>query len=461
MIRCEGLGVKIFSTIIMCLAMGGCLLKKSESSKTLDISSTKHDHHHEKDSPGGPLLGGYPWGIFSLQTTFSKRVTFKSNDNEIALANKIFESLGSKSGTSIMVAFPLYLEHKGYRPFGDGQSNAQANFAQWTAEHPPFLALYDRTSKKTVLFINRSLTAGDQWKLTYMDGSSADFSLTPVDNTYPTSITTAYSRMATLELNQQKLNWDSLANGKALFFKPEGWQEGFAVKFQNPFVPVETLLKDVPQRFKNFSTNGKAHSVPNALKVSYNNPQKPLIELMDSATKSGYLTFTNDKVHAEYPNNNPGFIEKSVGGNWTFLANPNLWEKSAANASTFKQLYSCFAGRAQYEESIKKAVSGTSWHNVGDPGEYLINSVGGESRSLVAAIGEDLTTGALAPNMKLAFGLTHNGYSGFLEPNFAFISLNGQYHWHPVHTNEPICIEVWTPFCKYSENNAFGMNCAN
>ncbi len=452
-----------FAPSLFALAAGsffaGCLQKKVGTSQPNDAV---HSHtHSDKDSSGGPLLGGYPWGVFSLQTTFAKRVTFKANDNELALANKIFESLGTKSGSSLMVAFPLYLEHKNFRPFGDGQSNAQANFAQWTQEHPPFLAIYDRTSRKTVLFINQQLNAGNKWKLTYMDGTAADFALTPVDTSFPKPITSVYNRIVVLSLNQDKLQWDSLASGKVLFFKPDGWLDGFAVKFQNPFVPIETLLKDVPQRFKNFSMNGKAVSVPNPMKVSYGNVKKPLIELMETSPASGYLTFANDKVHAEYPNNSPGFIEKSVGGNWTFLSNPGLWEKPASSATTFKQLYSCFAGRARYEESLKKAVSGTSWHNVGDPGEYLVNSIGEESRSLVAAIGEDLTAGMLSPGMKLAFGLTHNGYSGFLEPNFAFISLNGQYHWHPVHTNDPVCIEVWTPFCKYSDTNAFGMNCPN
>ncbi|MBL7669173.1 MAG: hypothetical protein JNM39_01690 [Bdellovibrionaceae bacterium] len=400
----------------------------------LSMTASAHDGHSlHKDSPGGPLLNGYPWGIFSVGTEYEKRVSHQFNDQEISLANRIFESVSS----GLQVAFPIKLQNKGYRPFGDGQSNGHADFALWKPLDPPYLATLDRIQSKLTLKIHDSIDTIGKLSLRLPDG---------VVHTYIQQKENIFIIPVDLDL----LGWNSLDKGKVIHVKPSHWGDWFPLKFQNPYVRIENLVSGIPSSLK----NGIAQ-LPNPIGVDDEQSVPPLIQLMNNYKKNNYLLFTVDKVHSIYPfPNDPGVVEKTSGGNWTFLLNPTLWENLPRQ--TFKQLYSCFEGRAHWEESMKKTVSGTSWHHVGDEGEIILHSIRNEKRPLVTAIGEETVP---PQDVSLAFGLTDVGYASKADPGNAFISVKGNYHWHPIHTTTPICVEVWTPLCKPSVENSYGFNC--
>jgi hypothetical protein len=46
-------------------------------------------------------------------------------------------------------------------------------------------------------------------------------------------------------------------------------------------------------------------------------------------------------------------------------------------------------------------------------------------------------------------------------PGYSLVSVKGTYHWHPIHTTKPICVEVWTPPCVPNEKTGYGFQCHN
>lgn len=448
------------------LAVFSC---KATNLKSSDAASDSHLHGHSHDysdkihhhSEGGVLLGGYPWGVFDLQMQFEKRLGHTKNNQEMTLSNRIFEALGSHDPGSAMVAFPVFLEHKGYNPFGDGQSNGHADFSSWSFDSPPYIAIYTGSDGKGQLVVllhqGLSVSSSDVFDWILDNGPSKSIAPTDLGSDFPDPIKRNYNKMIAVDV--EATNWEKRTGGSYGFFKPSSWDDWFAVHFQNPYVPIAELVSSVPKNYREFSVNGRVLSVPNPMKGKAGISKPPLIWFMENYIKDDYLVFPTDKVHSLYPSPGlPETVEKTVGGNWTFLLNPNFWD-SGNPPDTFKQLYSCFPGRAYWEESMKKAISGTSWHHVGDPGEFLLNSIEGEERSLVTALGVEVPMNKIPGGGALAFGLSYVGYSGVLKPNFAFISVKGQFHWHPVHTSSPVCIEVWRPFCDVTSSNSYGMAC--
>lgn len=394
-----------------------------------------HDHHNHENSPGGPLLQGYPWGLFPVDVSFDKRVEHKRNDQELVLANKIFEYIAQ----GYDVAFPINLNHQGsFNPFGDGQTNSEGNFSDFKKAEVPVMALLNRNaSKLKVVFSSSLVSSGQKVKLRW-----------------PQNITTEYTLNDQLEielsLDISALNWDTHFAGQVLYLQPENENGWYPIKFQVQNIPVSELAAGVANSLR-------FGDIPNPLEADQDLETPPLLQIMEKAkaADSKYNVYTTDKVHSIFPNaNDPNFAHKSSGGNWTFLLKQEYWE--GPNKRTFKQLYSCFQGRATWEESIRKSVSGTSWHHVGDPGEIILNSIKNEDRELITAIGVKINPPA---GMTLAKGLTHVGFAAKTIPGYAFISVQNQYHWHPVHTTLPVCVEVWTPDCVPAEDNGYGFNC--
>ncbi len=451
----------IKNTLLLLALLELCNCKSNNTNTSSNAANEcdnqpQHQYYH---SDGGPLLGGYPWGVFDLQMQFNKRLSHQKNDQDMSLANRIFESLGNSEIGTVMVAFPVALDHKNYRPFGDGQSNGHADFAAWGAHSPPYIALFRRENNTVTLLLHRELNLANakfiEWSIGA--GPAAQYPIHPVSADLPNSIRNDYTHFVKVEV--AKSNWEKRTGGVFAFFKLADWNDWFAVHFQNPYVSIDELMNSVPQQYKTYSAAGGSRSVPNPMKAVAGTALPPLLQLMSKHANNDYLVFPSDEVHSLYPSPNlPETVVKTVGGNWTFLLNPQKWEVGNP-PDTFKQLYSCFPGRMYWEESIKKAISGTGWHHVGDPGEFLLNSIEGESRSLITALGVKVPTDAIPNGANLAYNLQYVGYSGFLEPGFAFISVKGQFHWHPVHTVTPVCIEVWRPFCDINDSNKFGMEC--
>lgn len=390
-----------------------------------------HRTHNHENSPGGPLLNGYPWGLFSLNISFAKRVLHKKNDQELKLANKIFESLARADA----VAFPFFLEHKNFKPFGDGQSNAQASFNTWKKTAPPLIAIWIEKTKTLKIFFHESIIKDKgEVIVRFPDGAIKKIGYNKNDG-------------AGIDIDDTKLGWNKLGQGKVIFAKPAHWNDWFGIQFQKPNVLISELVSHIP-------VNLIYKSIPNPLKIKASISEPPLLQLMNQATKNEYEIFATDKVHSIYPNPKAtDFVHKSSGGNWTFLLKPALWEKEGHEKETFKQLYSCFEGRSYWEESTRKSVSGTSWHHVGDPGEIILNSITDENRSLVTAIANKIE---VPEGITLAYNLNFIGYASLTRPGYAFVSSKGQYHWHPIHTPNPICVEVWTPEAQPSVSNGFG-----
>lgn len=388
------------------------------------------DHHKYENAPGGLLLEGYPWGVFSNKVDFNNRVKHLANDQEIQLANKIFEKIAKYE----RVAFPLFLENQGYKPFGDGQSNGQANFAFWSEGEPPLVVTLNKEVLKVEFHSSLSLPQGI--KILFPN---------QVEKSIQQDLTGEYK----IQIDSDKLGWNKISGGNFLYIKPAHWNDWFPIKMQNPYIHVQDLVKNIP-------TNVSKTKIPNPVNLDADLSTPPLIQLMKKYKAQDYLLFTTDKVHSVYPKPGANSIEKTSGGNWTFLLNPTQWQ--GPQASTFKQLYSCFEGRAYWEESMKKSVSGTSWHHVGDEGEIILNSVENEDRSLVAGVGEAVTPPA---GIKLAYGLNYVGYASKVSPGSSLVSIKGTYHWHPIHTTKPICVEVWTPPCVPSEQTGYGFQCQN
>tara|TARA_B100000749_G_scaffold280875_1_gene279629 strand:+ start:75460 stop:76683 length:1224 start_codon:yes stop_codon:yes gene_type:complete len=402
----------------------------------MSVQAFAHGNHSENSYPGsngGPLLRGYPWGIFANSVDFDKRVKHTKNDQELVLANRIFEMIAIFDA----VSFPIHLEHQGYNPFGDGQSNGQAHFKEWSLPHPPVIGGLKKDSNTlTLYFAPEILQGATKVHLRNPDGLIKD---------YPANEDGAFE----VPVNVEAWGWNTPENGKTVYVKPFHWGHWFAIKFNSPYVSVDSLANAVPESLH-------YRSIPNSLSIDANGDVPPLLQLQSRAAEAEYSIHTTDIVHSVYPNpSDPQFVNKSSGGNWTFLLKADLWNNEHTRA-TFKQLYSCFAGRSFWEESVRKSVSGTSWHHVGDPGEIILNSVEGESRELVTAIGEKVEP---PPGVLLAIDLGHVGYASLLKKGQAFISKQTQFHWHPVHTIEPICVEVWTPFCPPNSQNSYGFSC--
>lgn len=361
------------------------------------------------------------------------------------MANLLLDNVPANSPSEIQIAIPVALEHnEAMNQFGDGQQNGYASFG--TLQHVPFKVLLSRPATRNVSEADLTFTVSQGPLEVSILGSTQTV---PVDA----------QGMAHLQVDLQKLGWDGMYNSKPLFFRPQGQSEWFAVSFPNPNILVEELVGGMGPSFQKLP-NGLSIVDPLGLKGS-KNPQNDLRQIKDEnnqgfdlarassrETPTGSYQFGGQtkqytNTHGIYESSGVPLTQTSSGGVWTRYR----------VGDPFKIVYIAKDKRIPDVEEELGVVAGTGPHFIGATAEIILNNLGDDS--LMTFYGIQAPT-AGPDGGPMAFGLTHQWVGTWLKPGQAFVTPEGNYHWHLNHLIKDIAVQVFTPPNVPTEQNHYG-----
>jgi hypothetical protein len=353
------------------------------------------------------------------------------------MANILLEEISYSAPGQLQVAFPALIEvnPNQSQQFGDGQQNANSHLAG--LKNPPFVARLSRAYEKSgKVFIEVSKELSSLVGVTEIEVSVLGEEL---------SVRSEKAGEFSFDISTEKMGWNGLYDAKALFFRPKGWKDWFVLSFPQAYLPIEKLLAGMREEDRRLPTG---ESVVNPLALhSQVDPQNQL-RLIKPETNLGFemaRVSRSARVHGHYLSPDGKTVLTSTGGVWTrfYLGAP------------FKNVYLAKDGRVLDLEEDEGVVSGTGPHKIGATAEIILNSVG--SKPLMTFYGLELPK--VGPRgEKIAWGseLTHLWIGTWLKPGEAFVTPQGNFHWHLNHLTQTVAAQVWTPPEAPSPENFFG-----
>jgi hypothetical protein len=356
------------------------------------------------------------------------------------MANTFLSYVPMNASIPVQVAMPVFLEKNDdqQQQFGDGQQNAFASFGP--LEKAPYIAVLTRstsTAKASDLAIILSKNLPEAADIKFLEVSiSGKSQIVNLDS----------SGMAHIGMNTQELNWDGLYGAKPAFFRPVGWAVWFSVQFPNAYISVDELVGGFQEDMQTLP-NGQSVIDPLKLKdspdyeadIQKNFPEDP-----------DFVLAHFDRVHGEYDSTKDDKLappnEKILTGRGGLYTRYRL-------GSPFKIVYLAKDPRNIEEEKTEGVVSGTGPHFVGAKAEIILNALGQQELMTLYGLENPKSTPDGGP---LAWGFTHQWVGTWLKPNQAFVTPQGNYHWHLNHLTKPIAAEVFTPPDVPNENNHYG-----
>lgn len=359
------------------------------------------------------------------------------------MANLFLRYVPANHKEVVQIAIPTFLEFNPLQPeqFGDGQKNAFASYG--SLPKAPFTAVLTRSvdpqeESHLAVILSKELPGVSDVQNLEFSGPGLKGGQTQV---VPLS---ARDHMVRLQVNLADLNWNQISDTKPLFFRPVGWSDWFVVQFPNPYVRTVSLVSGMAAKFQTLP-NGKSVVDPLALENS-KNIQDDLRTIENSKIQGFQLARTerSQGVHGVYwDKNNNSQILTATGG---------LWSRYRLG-EPFKIVYLAKDSRVLDIEEEMGVVSGTGPHYIDATAEIILNSVGRKSLMTLLGISSPTTT---PDGNKVAWGFTHQWVGAWLEPNDAFVTPRGFYHWHLNHLTTPIGAQVVTPPEVPSSENHFG-----
>jgi hypothetical protein len=350
-----------------------------------------------------------------------------------------------------IAAVPVRMISSGFRQFGDGQANAEASFEWWREKRPPVVAtlVKFRSGESRVYFrFDRALPIqrGDfEVRGTYDGVWAPAQSFTAVRDAngdwvgeFIPSVTTSFT--------------GALYDGVNLVH-PVGWRDWFPIHFRQPVRSTDELVTTVPSSMRNLS-DGTA--IVDPLQVSIADEptasETPLDRLWRTSFPFGWSSspYMPNDIHGQLPSSGRT-ITTAVGRGWTWV--------SDRPSAPFKLMYTCFERRrADLEASAADGgvVSGSGWHEIGDPAETILHALEKEPVVVGFATGNPLPA-TFIPSGGYAYNLTDVATLRFLRAGEAFLVRKGgeledewgnvtpqpNYHWYFIHHANDVCTEEW------------------
>jgi hypothetical protein len=343
--------------------------------------------------PEAPVWGGGDSGAWSPEAVAANG------------ASRALNAAWAGEGVAdVVVAVPMQIQDSDFHPYGDGQSNSGADFVWWTQPRPPVVAtlvsLRDG-SQRIDLHLDRELPWG---------GGAVHLELEGLGRVSPVAQRTREG--------DWRATWTVAGVSVAgLRIVPEGWAHSFPVHFEHPAHPVDDVIAQMPVADQDF---GGGRWLPDPAGLSGASPFRH-----DFGAGYNDAPFEAAHVHSRFPGR--AQQETAVGGSWAWVAQPP--------AVPFKHVYLCTPGRLPAREAEIGSPSGAGWHKIGDPAEYLVNSV---ERGPVLAGWSAADGGEPA-----AYDLREVATYRWLRPDEALVSLKGEYHWYAFVEQAVSCTEIW------------------
>lgn len=307
--------------------------------------------------------------------------------------------------SDVVVAVPVQIQDSSFHPYGDGQSNAGVDFVWWKQPRPPVVAslvtLRDETQWLEVTLDRALPWAGGNVELE-LDGLGTV--------SVPAQSTDTGDWVASWPVEVGATVGD-------LRIRPQGWEHTFPAHFRHPAQSVTEIVEGMPMADRDF---GHGRSLPDPAGLAGQDP-------FQHDFGAGYNTtpFPSDHVHSRFPGRTRQ--ETSVGGSWAWLA--------TAPAVPFKHVYLCAEGRLPHREAEVGSPSGAGWHKIGDPAEYLVNTI---ADGPILAGWSQPDGGAPA-----AYDLREVATFRWLRRGEALVSKQGEYHWYAFVEEAVACTEIW------------------
>lgn len=371
---------------------------------------------------------------------------------EAILANAMSVALNEGWGLSgirdVLVATPVKFYDSGFRPYGDGQSNARPSFESWNQSRPPVVASllkFHSESPRVIFKFDRS-----------MNLSQSTVEIAFLKNGSVTSVKIPAQRkngdlVATWESIPKNLDWDGMAHTQVVLVRPfPNYADWFPIYFRHPVKKVNELLATVPQNQRHFF-DGKSIVDGENVKQGDSNETTPFEKLTNHTFTPKYnpnqkgVPYIPQNIHAEF---GAGGTVTGVGRGWTWVA-----EKE----TPFKIMYTCFERRQPSAEASAKdggVASGGGWHKIGDPAETILNSLELEPLAVASGYARPASQMNLTlPGGNYSHGLTDVAVIRLLQPGEAFITVQStpaeqNYHWYFFQQDREICTEEWVHPCR-------------
>jgi hypothetical protein len=419
--------------------LASCAVPTAPSRPELEVSWGKTDGVVRLSVPELPSsLGETPWGG-TVPARWTAEAVFAN-----AVSRALNEAWNEAGVRDAIVAMPLALRTSDLHPYGDGQSNAAADYVSWTSSRPPLVATLMIFAQRRVIRwrLDREVPA-NRPSITLQVGSERhQIALTPDEEG---------DRVAEWEI-PDSISFDAHGAPLVMFVQPEGWNDWWPIHFSFPSNSVDSLVESVPASMRRFADGRTIVDPENVSEFASRASSESTFErLTNHDFGPGYnqTPFVAEDVHGQYPNGHEHTT--AVGSSWAWV--------SDRPEAPFKQLYICFAGRDFYQEQALGVPSGSGWHRIGDPAESLVHTL--ERAPLLSAWAEtNLVSSVELPSGSFAYGLRDVATARWLMPGEAFVTRSGrgereEFHWYVIHTADELCTEIWVHPCR-PEGNEFG-----
>jgi hypothetical protein len=374
------------------------------------------------------------------------------------------------------------------RPYGDGQTNASLEFPGWKEKEPPLVAsLISFESGDPVVAFRLSGKLGgkfDKLEIQYFveqPAGSGKF----VKRTAEVALQVQNgSRTGEWKVDPEK-SWGDLGGSRAVFVRPNGWNDWFPIDFRHPVVNTAELASAAkgltasknrplldPEKIgvTNASSSSFARLMERSSKRSFGPGINP-----NSDPQLDQQPYEPQDIHGRLPVG-PQVLTTAVGKGWTWVLD------KGANAP-FKNLYTCFERRNPQAEAAAGVPSGGGWHEIGDAAETIINNLENGPVVVGMATGVPWPT---PPSGEFAYQLTDVAVIRWLAPGEALVTgageqtwkeeavwrVNGSnedrgmgpaggrnYHWFYFHSDREVCTQEWVHNCVPDAKNSLGVRC--
>lgn len=393
---------------------------------------------------------------------------------EAILANAASEAINNAwkdhKVRDVLVAIPItfkpvVINDIPFKPYGDGQTNAEVLLGGWTGSRPPLVAvlkIFDNNRHRVEFIFDKAWNLeqnqieiafkphdkpNQKFKHITLDGKKIDGSLVVQWNEVPDS-----------------LNWSYPGQLTSVFVRPSpNFTNWFQIYFRLPRHPVDKFVASIQNPdLRKFPLDNKPILDPEKLRddgVGAKPMDKALIHKwpsyrynVDNLDEFGNpLPYIPTNVHAQVGQHGRF---TAVGKGYTWVAEKN---------TNFKAMYTGFDERNPKREAQIGVPSGSGWHVMGD----VLTLINYHER-VPLLVGAGFTDpgsrfGIHPPNDTYSYGLSDVAVFRLLFPGEAFVTVptlfpdrDQDLQWYAIHTPHKFLAEEWVhPKRPIGDNPAF------
>lgn len=354
------------------------------------------------------------------------------------VANWMLDYVPREHTSPVQMALPVMLSVNDQQPqqFGDGVQNAGLSFGRFSS--PPFVAVLIRRPGLSALTIKIEAEFPGLGQVT-------DFEVDILGERRFAALRS--QGLLRLDVDCDRLGWNEMFAPKAVYFRPVGWNDWFAVAFPQAYVSIDTMKFSMAERYRTLPTG---ESIWDPLRLRGAPDVVRTLRSIPEASNLGFqFAEVGPRVHGVYA---------GPSGEQLTATGQALTRYRLPHTPDFpKLIYLLQTGRDLNDEVREGLVSGTGPHRIGTPAtaEIIVNSIG--SAPLMTFHGIPVPPPIPGSAISWSSDFSNLYVGTWLQPGMAFVASQGTYHQHLTHTvGRAVVAQVITPPVIPSPEAPFG-----